>query len=95
MGGMDRVCLTTEYTEHTERHCSAFETAKTAKIAMVSSFNNHVNHVIMSKKARVAQGLSAARYHGMLTHFCHDRHRLFAVTLRLGLARQGVVPAAA
>jgi hypothetical protein len=31
----------------------------------------------------------------MLTHFCHDRHRLFAVTLRLGLARQGVVPAAA
>jgi len=36
---------------------------------------------------------SAIRNHGILTHFCHDKHRLFAVTLRLGLARQGVSPA--
>jgi len=38
---------------------------------------------------------AGAQSYGMLTHFCHDRHRLFAVTLRLGLARQVVVPAAA
>jgi hypothetical protein len=38
---------------------------------------------------------AGAQSYGMLTHFCHDRHLLFAVTLRLGLARQVVVPAAA
>jgi hypothetical protein len=38
---------------------------------------------------------AGAQSYGMLTHFCHDKHRLFAVTLRLGLARQVVVPAAA
>jgi membrane protein insertase Oxa1/YidC/SpoIIIJ len=27
---------------------------------------------------------AGAQSYGMLTHFCHDRHRLFAVTLRLG-----------
>jgi len=37
--------------------------------------------------------LSSIRDHGILTHFRHDKHRLFAGTLRLGLARQGVSPA--
>ena len=30
-GGRARVCLTTEYTEHTERHCSVFLSHKGTK----------------------------------------------------------------